>query len=173
MRVLQLTGPVSDVFHTGSPESPLWEFKHGNGNFKRGDLAGLRDIKRRASRHTLIHRDSYSSIKPPVYTQPGTPAEHIPPPQPVQESTESRLTGLEHTLYDMHARLARSEDTTQFLHVRHQVVMDALSRSLQASLSILLSMLNPVLTVGSAELRDVSRDTWRFAKRGCANPPKQ
>ncbi|EHL00600.1 hypothetical protein M7I_3486 [Glarea lozoyensis 74030] len=32
---------VSDVFHTGSPESPLWEFKHGNGNFKRGDLVGL------------------------------------------------------------------------------------------------------------------------------------
>ena len=32
---------VSDVFHTGSPESPLWEFKHGNGNFKRGDLVGI------------------------------------------------------------------------------------------------------------------------------------
>jgi len=120
---------VSDVFHTGSPESPLWEFKHGNGNFKRGDLVGLREIKRRASRHALVHRDSYSAPKPPL-SQPGTPAE---PMHSMQESTESRLTNLEHTLYDMHARLQRSEDNSQFLHVRNQVVMDALSRSLQVS----------------------------------------
>jgi len=51
----------------------------------------------------------------------------------MQESTESRLTNLEHTLYDMHARLQRSEDNSQFLHVRNQVVMDALSRSLQVN----------------------------------------
>jgi hypothetical protein len=120
---------VSDVFHTGSPESPLWEFKHGNGNFKRGDLVGLREIKRRASRHALVHRDSYSAPKPPL-SQPGTPAE---PMHSMQESTESRLTNLEHTLYEMHARLQRSEDNSQFLHVRNQVVMDALSRSLQVS----------------------------------------
>ncbi|TVY48143.1 hypothetical protein LOCC1_G001924 [Lachnellula occidentalis] len=117
----------NDVFHTGSPESPLWEFKHGNGNFKRGDLVGLREIKRRASRHALVHRDSYSAPKPPL-SQPGTPAE---PMHPMQDSTESRLTNLEHTLYDMHARLQRSEDNSQFLHVRNQIVMDALSRSLQ------------------------------------------
>jgi hypothetical protein len=123
-----LTAPkVSDVFHTGSPESPLWEFKHGNGNFKRGDLVGLREIKRRASRHALVHRDSYSAPKAPI-SQPGTPAEPI---HGMQESTESRLTNLEHTLYDMHARLQRSEDNSQFLHVRNQVVMEALSRSLQ------------------------------------------
>ena len=85
--------PVSDVFHTGSPESPLWEFKHGNGNFKRGDLVGLREIKRRASRHALVHRDSYSAPKPPL-SQPGTPAE---PVHTMQDSTESRLTQLEHT----------------------------------------------------------------------------
>ena len=120
---------VSDVFHTGSPESPLWEFKHGNGNFKRGDLVGLREIKRRASRHALVHRDSYSAPKPAL-SQPGTPAE---PMHSMQESTESRLTNLEHTLYEMHARLQRSEDNSQFLHVRNQVVMDALSRSLQVS----------------------------------------
>jgi hypothetical protein len=122
---------VSDVFHTGSPESPLWEFKHGNGNFKRGDLVGLREIKRRASRHALVHRDSYSAPKPPL-SQPGTPAE---PMQIIQESTESRLTQLEHTLYDMHARLQRSEDNSQFLHVRNQIVMESLSRSLQVKLS--------------------------------------
>jgi hypothetical protein len=122
-----LTMTVSDVFHTGSPESPMWEFKHGNGNFKRGDLVGLREIKRRASRHALVHRDSYPSVKPPSYSQPGTPAEIV---QPIQESTESRLTNLEHTLYDLHGRLARSEENTNFLNIRHQMVMDTLSRSL-------------------------------------------
>jgi hypothetical protein len=122
---------VSDVFHTGAPDAPLWEFKHGNGNFKRGDLVGLREIKRRASRHALVHRDSYSAPKPPL-TQPGTPAE---PMHTMQESTESRLTQLEHTLYDMHARLQRSEDNSQFLHVRNQIVMESLSRSLQVCLN--------------------------------------
>jgi RNA recognition motif-containing protein len=29
---------VGDIFPTGSLDSPLWEFKHGNGRFKRGDL---------------------------------------------------------------------------------------------------------------------------------------
>ncbi len=121
---------VSDVFHTGSPETPLWEFKHGNGNFKRGDLIGLREIKRRASRHALVHRDSYSAAKPAI-SQPGTPAE---PMHAIQDSTESRLTSLEHTIYDMHARLQRSEENSQFLHVRNQIVMDTLSRSLQVSI---------------------------------------
>lgn len=120
---------VSDVFHTGSPESPLWEFKHGNGNFKKGDLVGLREIKRRASRHALVHRDSYSAPKS-LPAQPGIPAE---PMQPMHESTESRLTMLEHNLYDMNARLAKSENNCHFLHVRNQVAMDALSRSLQVS----------------------------------------
>jgi hypothetical protein len=121
---------VSDVFHTGSPESPLWEFKHGNGNFKRGDLVGLREIKRRASRHALVHRDSYPAVKPPPYSQPGTPAEPI---QPMPESTESRLTSLENSLFDMHARLIRSEETTQSLFAKNQVIVEALNRSLQVS----------------------------------------
>jgi hypothetical protein len=105
----------------------MWEFKHGNGNFKRGDLVGLREIKRRASRHALVHRDSYPSAKPPPYAQPGTPAEPI---QPIQESTETRLTHMEHTLYEMHGRLAKSEEATQVLQLKNQVVMDTLSRIL-------------------------------------------
>jgi hypothetical protein len=127
-----LTTVVSDVFHTGSPESPMWEFKHGNGNFKRGDLVGLREIKRRASRHALVHRDSYPSVKPPSYSQPGTPAEIV---QPIQESTETRLTNLEHTLYDLHGRLARSEENTNLLNIRYQIVIDTLSRSLAVRIS--------------------------------------
>jgi hypothetical protein len=120
---------VSDVFHTGSPESPLWEFKHGNGSFKRGDLVGLREIKRRASRHALVHRDSYSAPKPAL-SQPGTPAEPMHHHQ-MQESTESRLAHLEHTLFEVHSRLLRSEENTQFMHVRNQIVLETLNRSLQ------------------------------------------
>ncbi|KAG9238299.1 HSF-type DNA-binding-domain-containing protein [Amylocarpus encephaloides] len=142
---------VSDVFHTGSPESPLWEFKHGNGNFKRGDLVGLREIKRRASRHALVHRDSYSAPKPPL-PQPGNPAE---PMHSMQESTESRLTNLEHTLYDMHARLQRSEDNSQFLHVRNQIVMDALSRSLQLNHEMSRAVLSLVPNPETPIHRDV------------------
>ncbi|CAN9116931.1 unnamed protein product [Alternaria alternata] len=82
---------VSDVFHTGSPDTPLWEFKHGNGNFKRGDLVGLREIKRRASRHALIHRDSFSAPKLPT----GPPAAQ--PVEPMPDPTESRLQNLEHS----------------------------------------------------------------------------
>ncbi|CAG8983577.1 hypothetical protein HYALB_00004596 [Hymenoscyphus albidus] len=142
---------VSDVFHTGSPESPLWEFKHGNGNFKRGDLVGLREIKRRASRHALVHRDSYSAPKPPL-PPPGNPAEPI---HPMQDSTESRLTNLEHTLYDMHSRLQRSEDNSQFLHVRNQIVMDALSRSLQLNHDMSRAVLSLVPNPDTPLHRDV------------------
>ncbi|KAL2866832.1 HSF-type DNA-binding domain protein [Aspergillus lucknowensis] len=113
--------PVSDVFHTGSPDSTLWEFKHGNGNFKRGDLVGLREIKRRASRHALIHRDSFPGHKA-VPSQPGTPAEPIP------DATEARLMNLEHLLYDMHNRLSRAEDSNAALNARCQAMAESIRR---------------------------------------------
>jgi hypothetical protein len=111
---------VSDVFHTGSPESALWEFKHGNGNFKKGDLMGLREIKRRASRHTLIHRDSFSNAKPPP-SQPGTPAEVIP-------DTDQRLAHLEYALGDVHNRLSRTEESHSLLTSRCQALTESLTR---------------------------------------------
>ncbi|KAG2417142.1 hypothetical protein HFD88_008360 [Aspergillus terreus] len=120
---------VSDVFHTGSPESALWEFKHGNGNFKRGDLVGLREIKRRASRHALIHRDSFPSHKAAA-SQPGTPAE------PVPDATEARLMNLEHTLYDMHGRLTRAEEGNVALNARCQAMAESLTRCYHWSHSI-------------------------------------
>ncbi|KAK9468353.1 HSF-type DNA-binding-domain-containing protein [Lipomyces arxii] len=53
---------VNDVFHAGStPETGQWEFKHGENNFKRGDVEALRGIRRRASRQSVAHRDSTSS----------------------------------------------------------------------------------------------------------------
>lgn len=111
---------VSDVFHTGSPDSTLWEFKHGNGNFKRGDLIGLREIKRRASRHALIHRDSFPTTHKPSVSQPGTPAEPMP------EVGDVRLTNIEHSLYDMHARLVRTEESNTALSTKCQALTDSL-----------------------------------------------
>jgi HSF-type DNA-binding len=110
---------VSDVFHTGSPDSALWEFKHGNGSFKKGDLMGLREIKRRASRHTLIHRDSFSGTKQGL-SQPGTPAETMP------ADNETRIASLEYAFHDMHTRLARTEDSYTLLSTRCQALTEGL-----------------------------------------------
>lgn len=114
---------VSDVFHTGSAESALWEFRHGNGSFKKGDLMGLREIKRRASRHTLIHRESFSAPIPikSGLSQPGTPAE------PVQD-VEQRLTSLEAMLYEVHARLGRSEDNYSILSARCHTLVENIAK---------------------------------------------
>jgi hypothetical protein len=114
-----------DVFHTGNPESTLWEFKHGGGNFKRGDLVGLREIKRRASRHALVHREN--NYSKPATSQPGTPAE---PVHLNSDSTDGRLSNLEHSLYDLGARLQRSEENAQHMHVKHQAALDTMSRLL-------------------------------------------
>lgn len=111
---------VSDVFHTGSPESALWEFRHGGGSFRKGDLMGLRDIKRRASRHTLIHRDSFTNPKPGP-SQPGTPQEIVP-------DIDQRVAQLEHLVYDTHARLSRSEDNYALISSRCQSLTEGLTR---------------------------------------------
>lgn len=124
----------------------MWEFKHGNGNFKRGDLVGLREIKRRASRHALVHRE-YNHQKPPS-SQPGTPAESMPP---MQEGGDPRLGNIEHTLYDLSARLQRSEENSHFMHVKQQAMMDTVARLLRfnqelsrAVLSLAPSPDNPI-----------------------------
>ncbi|KAF7187920.1 Transcription factor SFL1 [Pseudocercospora fuligena] len=114
---------VSDVFHTGSPDSPLWEFKHGAGNFKRGDLVGLREIKRRASRHALIHRDSFSSApKMPTPQPPGTPLEQMPDP------VEARLQMLEWNFQDVYAKLSRTEEAYADVSTKYQTLLDGLAR---------------------------------------------
>ncbi|KAJ5824292.1 Heat shock factor (HSF)-type DNA-binding [Penicillium robsamsonii] len=120
---------VSDVFHTGSPDSALWEFKHGNGNFKRGDLAGLREIKRRASRHALIHRDSFPGHKAPA-SQPGTPAE------PAPDATDARFLNIESSLYEMHGRLVRAEEGNIVLNSRCHAMTESLTKCYQWTHSI-------------------------------------
>ncbi|KAJ9299290.1 hypothetical protein DTO271G3_2912 [Paecilomyces variotii] len=140
---------VSDVFHTGSPDSALWEFKHGNGNFKRGDLVGLREIKRRASRHALIHRDSFSNHKPGV-PQQGAPAE------PIHDATEQRFLNLEHSLYDMHSRLTRAEESNAALSSRCQTMTDSLVKCCQWTHSMSHFLMALVPDRSSPLYRDVS-----------------
>lgn len=120
---------VSDVFHSGSPESPLWEFKHGNGSFRRGDFAGLKEIKRRASRQALIQRDSFPTAIRPQTIPMG------PPSEPVSDPIEARLNVLEHTIFDAHARLARAEDLNAFMNMRCQTLADNLMKSYQVGFS--------------------------------------
>jgi hypothetical protein len=115
---------VSDVFHTGSPDSPLWEFKHGAGNFKRGDLVGLREIKRRASRHALIHRDSFSS-QPKMPIPPQQPG---PAMEPMPDPLETRLSIMDWNMQDLYAKLARTEDAYAAVTSRCQNLLDGLTR---------------------------------------------
>lgn len=122
---------VCDVFQTGSPETPLWEFKHGNGNFKRGDLGGLREIKRRASKVALPHRDSIAAV-------PKTAKSHIISPlEAGPDSSGIRMNMLEHSLYDMHARLARTEDAQAFMISKCQSLSDGLVKCYQVHSSVL------------------------------------
>ncbi|KAK2054066.1 HSF-type DNA-binding protein [Colletotrichum caudatum] len=141
---------VSDVFHTTSPETALWEFKHGNGNFKRGDLVGLREIKRRASRHALVHRE-YPNTKPSP-SQPGTPAEPMPPPN---DGSDPRMSGIEHTLYDLSMRLQRSEENAHYMHIKQQAVMETMSRLLQFNQELSRTVLNLVPSPDHPVHRDV------------------
>lgn len=90
---------------------------------------GLREIKRRASRHTLIHRDSFSNNKPGV-SQPGTPAEPIP------ETGDMRMLSLEHSIYEMQNRMLRWEETNYMLSSRCQALAECLVRCHQWTNSI-------------------------------------
>ncbi|PIA98004.1 Transcription factor SFL1 [Cercospora beticola] len=141
---------VSDVFHTGSPDSPLWEFKHGQGNFKRGDLVGLREIKRRASRHALIHRDSFSTApKIPTPQPPGTPME------PMQDPMEARLNMLEYNFQDISIRFAHSEEAYKALNAKYQAMLDGLAKCHQWSNDLSSHLLTVVPDPDNPVHRDV------------------
>ncbi|KAF5024047.1 hypothetical protein F66182_3895 [Fusarium sp. NRRL 66182] len=126
-------------FHKGNPDTTLWEFKHGNGNFKRGDLVGLREIKRRASRHALVHRES--NYSKPAISQPGTPAEPVSLPP---DSADARLLNIEHTLFDLSNRLQRSEEAAHYMHVKNQAAMDTVNRLVHFNQELTRTMLTLV-----------------------------
>lgn len=137
----------------------MWEFKHGNGNFKRGDLVGLREIKRRASRHALVHRE-YNHQKPPS-TQPGTPAEAMPP---MQEGGDPRLVSIEHMLFDLSARLQRSEENSQYMHIKQQSMMDTVSRLLRFN----HELSRAVLSLAPSPDNPIHRDSKLTPRNSCS-----
>lgn len=82
---------VNDTFHGSNPSNiskgengsstegaSQWEFKHGGGSFKRGDVESLRAIKRRASRQNTANRDN-SSLKSVSLSVPSTPPDFAMP----------------------------------------------------------------------------------------------
>ena len=129
-------------------DSPLWEFKHGGNSFRRGDLNGLREIKRRASRHALIHRDSFSSAPkaiPQHIPPPPPPPEIAAPPQPIsQDPLEARLQMMEYNASDLHARLARTEDAFASLSAKCQSLSEGLARCHHWSTELSTQLLNIV-----------------------------
>lgn len=131
----------------------MWEFKHGNGNFKRGDLVGLREIKRRASRHALVHRE-YSNPKPPP-SQPATPAEPLPQmPEQGERSIESQVQ-------DLTWRLQRSEENAQFMHIKQRTMMDTITRLLRFNQELTRAMLALTPSPESPVHRE---GEWRFVR---------
>ncbi len=149
---------VSDVFANGSDSTTLWEFKHGNGSFKRGDLVGLREIKRRASRHSLVHRD-FNAQKQPPPSQPGTPAEPVPMP----EGVDPRMSGIDHALYNFESRLQRNEEAMHFMHLKHQAALDTIGRLVHVNQEISRLLLNMVPNADSPLHRDGKLSTSRNA----------
>jgi hypothetical protein len=87
---------------------------------------GLREIKRRASRHSLVHRE-YNNQKP-TPSQPGTPAEPMPV---IHDGSDPRLASIEHSLYEITAKLRRGEENAQYMMVKHQSMIDTIGRLLQ------------------------------------------
>ncbi|KAI5287685.1 hypothetical protein KEM52_001461, partial [Ascosphaera acerosa] len=138
---------VSDVFHTGTPDSTMWEFKHGNGNFKKGDVAGLREIKRRASRHTLIHRDSFSTGGHKLSSNTNHHQNNGPHGAEPQEggADAARFLSLEHSVFDMHSRLSRMEESHALVSSKCQVLTESLIRCHQwaSSMSYFITALVP------------------------------
>lgn len=110
---------VSDVFNPTGSDANLWEFRHGHGHFKRGDYNGLREIKRRASRHALVPQGKANS-------QPGTPAEAMPMPE-----SQDRLVQAEHNLFEMGARLQRCEENLHSMMSRYTAMAGFMTKSLR------------------------------------------
>lgn len=121
---------MNDVFHTGPPDSTVWEFKHGNGSFKRGDLNSLREIKRRASRNVLIHRDSFSGATPRG-GHPGSGAGTPGNEHGGADQGDGRVMHIEQMFYQAQDRLSRLEGDNHHLNNKCAKLQDGLLRSHQ------------------------------------------
>ena len=106
---------MDDVFQQDTPDATLWEFKHGGGNFKRGDLVALQEIRKPASRHAFVHRKHHNQKPPPPLPfQPGTPPKSM---FSTQEGDPRVKDDVEHTLCELKNRLGRVEHTISELNV--------------------------------------------------------
>lgn len=66
--------------------------------------------------------------------------------QPIQDGGDPRLISLERNMHDLHARLERSETGAHFMQVKHQALLDSVSRLLmfnQEMSRILIGMVSP------------------------------
>ncbi|KAJ6262843.1 hypothetical protein Dda_1400 [Drechslerella dactyloides] len=121
---------VNDVFHSTAPDAALWEFKHGNGSFKRGDLESLKVIRRRPSRPAIPKESPYSGNRSTAPSAPGTPSEHV------VDTIESRLTGLEQYFWDVNSRVHRLEDANNALGNHCQNLLEGLTRCHQWTIDL-------------------------------------
>ncbi|KAF3181898.1 hypothetical protein TWF788_006361 [Orbilia oligospora] len=122
---------VNDVFHSASPDSALWEFKHGGGSFKRGDLASLRDIRRRPSRPAIHKEPQYNhGNRHVVPSTPGTPNEQS------VDTIEGRLASLEQAYWDVNNRVHRLEDANHTLGNQCQNLLEGLTRCHQWTIDL-------------------------------------
>jgi hypothetical protein len=73
----------------------------------------------------LIHRESFTSPHKASVSQPGTPAEAAP------EQGDPRLQSIEQTLFEIHARLMRTEESNTALSTKCAMLKDSLARCQQ------------------------------------------
>lgn len=99
----------------------------------------MREIKRRASRQSGIHRD-YNSQKP-LPSQPGTPSEPI---HPIPDVVTPGYGGgnYEYSMQEVLARLDRSEREAQFMHIKCQTIVETVTRLLHYNQELTRSVLS-------------------------------
>ena len=71
------------------------------------------------------------------------------------EGTEARLNALEHTIFDISARLHRSEENAHYVHIKNQAIMEQLNRLMHLNQELSRSLLSIVPTDSSTH-----RDGW-------------
>lgn len=48
----------------------------------------------------------------------------------IHDGSDPRLASIEHSLYEIHAKLQRSEENAQYMHVKQQAMVDTINRLL-------------------------------------------
>lgn len=127
------------MFQGSAAEAHLWEFKHGEGNFRKGDRENIREVKRRPSKHTLDRREttraSVSSVSVPMPVPYHPLPMHTGSITSVTDPVEDRLSRLEHRFYEQHAALMQSETLRSQMSTKLDVLSDCVAKSQKVKLS--------------------------------------